>query len=61
MRERMDQAEIDALLKDSMFSDSEVRESHQSHQIHQSKHSEADSYANDEFESYEDSRPTMKN
>lgn len=60
----MDQAEIDALLKDSMFSDSEVRESHQSHQshqIHQSKHSEADSYANDEFESYEDSRPTMKN
>lgn len=27
MRERMDQAEIDALLKDSMFSDSEIRQS----------------------------------
>ena len=56
----MDQAEIDALLKDSMFEDSEIRQSEANLPAKTVKDSEADEYG-DEFESYEESRRTFKN
>lgn len=55
----MDQAEIDALLKDSMFEDSEIRQS-TANAAKTVKDSEADEYG-DEFESYDESRRTFKN
>jgi hypothetical protein len=61
MKERMAQAEIDALLKDSMFEDSEVRQSQSQSQSRAAQEAPPDEYGNDEFESYEESRRTFKN
>lgn len=58
----MSQAEIDALLKDSMFEDSSIQESKQPKTEKQTEqnYEESNNYGNEQFESYEESRKTFE-